>query len=347
MLKMFKKNGFSSTVICIAILFMLVSSSVFAAEQIILKMGHEQNQLGGTQIVAETLKELLEFKTNGELTIEIYPQGSLSSSPEELLEFLRNGIVDLSISSAGNISGFCNDLQFLDMPFMLKSHEHIQVFAQSTVIQEIFDIFEDQVGVKVVDIAETGNGNCITSNKPIKSFKDMQGLKIRCMMNPTFIDIYKSFGAVPTPIDWGELFTALELGTVDAQDNQPYVNWVMGLMEVQNCTAWLRQYWSGGIFLISNETLKKLTPEQQEILIESIHEACALERQWIHRKDLETLELLKEKEGYTVTYPERAPFIEAAQVVHDKWFEEYPHWKNWFERVQMLNPDTREPKAAQ
>ena len=345
-MRLLKNTSFLVGVSIILALFIMVNLTCFAAPKLTLKMGHEQNVRGGTQICAETLQDLIERRTNGEIAIEIYPQGSLSSSPEELLEFLRSGIVDLSISSTGNISGFCTDLQFLDIPFLVNSHEHVQVFAQSLPMMEIYDIFEKEVGVKVLDICETGNGGCITSNGPIRSFEDMKDLKIRCMMNPSFVAIYEAFGASPTPIDWGELYTSLELGAVDAQDNSPYIDWVMGFMEVQDSMAMLRQYWSGGVFLVSKNTWDKLTPEQQSILQISVQEACALERQWIHGKDLEAVEVL-ESQGKTITYPDKEPFREAAKPLLEKLFNEHPQWRDWYEQVQIINPDTRKPKAEE
>ena len=324
-------------------IFAIVSNGFSAP--ITLKFGHEDNIYSHCQVQAEIFKEMVEKRSGGEIKITIYPGGTLTASPEELLEFLRSGVVDISLTATGNVSGFLDDLQFFNLPFLFNSLEHLNVGLESYPAREILDKFENKVNVKAFGLSEDGTGTCITSIKPIRSFDDMKGFKIRCMMNPIFIDMYKAFGASPTPIDWSELYTSLKLGAVEGQDNAPYLSYSHKFFEVQNAVAMTRHYWSGFLFLMSPASLNKLSPEQRQIVEVSAKESNALQREWCHIKDLQALKVL-EKKGKTVTYPDREPFKNAVGPVYDKWFAKYPHWKDWFEQIKRLDPETAEPKAG-
>ena len=333
---------FFSLVLC----FLLPATCVLAkTEPIKLKFAHENNTSSAIQLQVEVFKKLVEERTNGAIQIDIFPGGTLTASPEELLEFLREGAVDFSLTSTGNVSGFMEDLQFLNLPFLFKNHGHLKAGLQSYPVQQLLQKFEQKVGVKALGFDEDGTGTCITSNKPIKSFADMKGFKIRCMMNPIFIDMYKAFGAAPTPIDWGELYTSLKMKAVEGQDNAPYLSYTTGFFEAQDSVAMTFHYWSGFIMLMSPKKFASLTPEQQEIIETTARETLVFQVEWSHMNDQKVLNML-EKKGKTVTYPDMQPFVEAAQPMLAQWFEKYPHWKGWYEEIQALNPVGAEPKAG-
>jgi tripartite ATP-independent transporter DctP family solute receptor len=261
------------------------------------------------------------------------------------LEFIREGAVDFSLTSTGNVSGFLEDLQFINLPFLFKNPQHLKPGLQSYPIQKILDNLEKKVGVKAFGFCEDGTGTCITSKEPIESFADMKGFKIRCMMNPIFIDMYKAFGAAPTPIDWGELYTSLKMNAVEGQDNAPYLSYTTGFFEAQDSVAMTFHYWSGFVFLMSPKKWQALTKEQQKIIEATANETLVFQVEWSHLNDQKVLNAL-EKQGKTVTYPDMAPFIKASKPVYDKWFEKYPHWKAWFDQIQELNPVGSAPKAG-
>ena len=330
---------------CILIAVTFGFATIGAAAKINLKFGHETNINSACQVQAEIFKELVEKRTNGEITVTIYPGGTLTGSPEELLEFLISGTVDISLTATGNVSGFLDDLQFLNLPFLFKNFGHLNAGLESFPVRQILDKFEEKVGVKAVGLSEDGTGTCITSINPIRSFKDMKNFKIRCMMNPIFIDMYKAFGSAPTPIDWSELYTSLKMGAVEGQDNAPFLSYTTKFFEVQNAVAVTQHYWSGFIMLLSKSKLDKLTPKQQQILIQTGRETNIMQIEYCHRMDKITLDKLA-KQGKVVTYPDMKPFEKAMPVVYDKWFQKYPHWKAWYEEIQKINPETVSPKAG-
>lgn len=313
------------------------------AGPIVLKFDHQNNVYDADQLLAETFKALVESKTNGGIKVKIFP-GTLTNSEEEAIEFLKLGTVDIGATSAGHIAGFYPDIQFLQLPYLFKNKEHYAVARRSGVVNEILKKISKATGLIALGIYSDCNGFAISSTTPINNIKDAKGVKLRCMQNPLFVDIYKEFGFTVTPTDWGELYTSLQTGLVNANDLGVYCNYIFKLKEVVKSFAILNQMWTQKIIFISPKAWKKLDDQQREIVKNAAESAIELTDAWQYVREEKFVEKAK-KEGYTVTYPDTTPFKEAAQRVYAKWFKKNPHWKVWYEEIQLLNPRERLPEA--
>lgn len=308
-----------------------------------MKFSHQNNVYDADQLLAETFKKLIEEKTNGEIQVTIYP-GTLTTSEEEAIEFIKSGTLDMDTNSAGHIAGFYEDVQFLQLPYLFKSMEHYKVARQSGVVKHILDELGKATGLVALGIYSDCNGFGIASTKPINSIDDAKGIKLRCMQNPLFIDVYSAFGFTVTPTDWGELYTSLQTGLVNANDLGCYCQYVFKLKEVVNSFAVLHQMWTQKVLMMSPTTWGKLSPEQQELVRTIANEAIELTDAWQYTREEEYVEVAK-KEGLTVTFPDTAPFKKASEKVYEKWFKSHPHWKAWYDEIQYLDPGARLPAA--
>jgi len=309
-----------------------------------MKFSHQNNVYDADQLLAETFKKIIEEKTNGDLSITIYP-GTLTTSEEEAIEFIKSGTIDLDTNSAGHIAGFYDDIQFLQLPYLFKSPAHYNVARQSGVVKEILSEVSKATGLIALGIYSDCNGFGIATTKPINSIADTKGIKLRCMQNPLFIDVYEAFGFTVTPTDWGELYTSLQTGLVNANDLGCYCQYVFKLKEVITSFAVLRQMWTQKILMVSPVTWAKLTDAQKKLVREVANEAIELTDAWQYAREKEYLEVAK-KEGYKITYPDTEPFKKASQKVYDKWFKSHPRWQGWYEQIQYLDPDARMPAAS-
>jgi len=330
----------AATAVLVAVFF---GAALAGAETIKMKFSHQNNVYDADQLLAETFKKLIEEKSNGAIQITIYP-GTLTTSEEEAIEFIKSGTLDLDTNSAGHIAGYYDDIQFLQLPYLFKSIEHYNVARRSRVVQEILDEVGKATGLIALGIYSDCNGFGIASTKPIKSFADTKDIKLRCMQNPLFIDVYEAFGFTVTPTDWGELYTSLQTGLVNANDLGCYCQYVFKLKEVVNSFAVLNQMWTQKILMMSPKTWNKLSPEQQELVRAVAQEAIELTDSWQYVREKEQVEIAK-KEGFTVTYPDQAPFKKASEKVYEKWFKSHPRWKAWYDEIQYLDPGARWPAA--
>ena len=330
----------------LAVAFMMAGfgATYASAGKIKMKFAHQNNVYDADQLLAETFKTLVEEKTDGAIKVSIYP-GTLTGSEEEALEFAKAGSVDVAASSAGHIAGYYDDIQFLQLPYLFKSMEHYKVARSSGVVQEILKEVSKATGMIALGIYSDCNGFAIASKKPINNLADCKGIKLRCMQNPLFIDIYESFGFTVTPTDWGELYTSLQTGMVEADDLGVYCNCIFKMSEVVSSYAILNQMWTQKILFISPKTWKKLSDQQKEIVKEVATASIELTDAWQYTRENEYITKVK-NEGSTVTYPDTAEFKKASEKVYDKWFDKKPQWKTWYKEIQYLDPNARLPEAS-
>jgi len=343
-LEKYSKISFLFCLIILLNLFVIFSFAAGAEAKLILKYAHTNNVYDATQLEAEVFKKLVEERTNNEIQIDIFP-GTLTSSEEEAMEFMLSGLVDISSISAGHIAGFYPDVQFMQLPYLFNSFDHYIVARQSRPIRELIKGIEEESGLKVLGILSDTNGMAIASKKPIENIEDCKRVKLRCMQNPLFIDTYNAFGFVATPTDWGELYTSLQTGVVDANDLSVKANYDYKFNEVVKSFAITNQMWTQRFTFISPKTWDKLSQEQREIIEMSAKEASNLTDQYQYAKEKVFIEKAK-ADGFVVTYPDIEKFKDASQKVYDKWFKKYPQWKSWYEDIQYLDPYERETKAA-
>ena len=185
-------NGSVKLILVTALAIFVAVLNVQAAD-ITLKFDHQNNIFDADQLLAETFKELIESKTKGAIEVKIFP-GTLTNSEEEAFEFLKIGSVDIGATSAGHIAGYYPDIQFLQLPYLFKSMEHYKVARRSGVVNEILREISKTTGLQALGIYSDCNGFAISSTTPITKIEDAKGVKLRCMQNPLFVDIYKDFG---------------------------------------------------------------------------------------------------------------------------------------------------------
>lgn len=340
-----RKKNFKALVSTFILLGVITIFGVVSASAgvIKIKFSHQNNVYDADQLLAETFKTLVEKQTKGAIKVTIYP-GTLTTSEEEAMEFARAGTVDVDTISGGHIAGYYKDIQFLQLPYLFKSHAHYEVARHSGVVHEILKELKKATGLIPLGIYSDCNGFGIASTKPIRSIKDTKGIKLRCMQNPLFVDIYNAFGFTVTPTDWGELYTSLQTGLVNAHDLGCYCNYIFKLREVTNSFAVLDQMWTQKILFISPKTWKKFNENQREIVKTVANEAVELTDAWQYVKEAQYIKRAK-KEGITVTYPDKKAFEKASEKVYAKWFKANPRWKAWYSEIQYLDPGVRMPKA--
>ncbi len=324
------------------ILFVFACGTINAAE-ITLKYAHGSNAFSAGQLVAEIFKQLVEERTDGEIVVETFP-GTLTASSEEGMSLLQQGAVDIFGVYTGHIAGFYRDVQFLSLPYLFNNHEHYIAANKSRPIKIILSGIEEETNLKVFGLLSDQNGFAISSIDPIRNIEDAKGMKLRCMQNPLYIDMYSNMGFAPTATDWGELYTSLQTGLVEANDLGVKSNYENHFNEVVECFAITNHCWTQFAIMMNQDSFNGLTPEQQEIVETSMEEAINVTDEYQSFREKVFIEKAKE-EGYTVTYPDIEPFKKASQKTYDKWFEMNPHWEEWYEEIQYLDPTVRQTKA--
>ncbi|MGM8365987.1 TRAP transporter substrate-binding protein [Virgibacillus sp. W0181] len=299
------------------------SEEASGASEHVIKLGHVTREDTAYAIGVKKFAELVEEKTDGEVTVEIYPNGELGSNPE-LLEQLQQGTIGAMIPSVAILSAFTDKTLMLDLPYLFKNNEVAEHILDGPIGTEILESVEDS-GIIGVGWFDQGWRH-LFANEKVEKPADMEGLKFRILETPVHVDFMKSLGASGTNIAFTELFTALEQGVVDGAEN-PYTNiYLNGYAEVSPYITESQHIYDALPMLISKVVWDKLSEEQQEEVREAAQEASDFERDLVIEKDEEIKqEILEsgENEIVELTDEERAEFAEIVRdALYDKWAPE-------------------------
>lgn len=266
-------------------------------------------------------KKIVEEKTDGAIKVETYHSSQLGDD-RSMTEALQIGSQEVTIPSTAPIANFVPEYSVFDFPFLFPNEQVADKVLDGEVGQKFLNMLEDQ---NLVGLAYWENGfrDITNSERPIESAEDLQGLKLRTMENELHLDAFKALGANPTPMALGELFTAMQQGTVDGQENPIPTIYLQGFYEVQDYVSATNHIYSPFVFLMSKSFFDGLTEEQQTIVTEAAVEAGALNRELNREATAENLQDLKDEGmNYNEVSPEaRQEMIDLIQPVLDEYAE--------------------------
>lgn len=227
-------------------------------------------------------KKELESRSGGKIKVDIYPANQLGSL-SEIIQGIQTGSIDMGMSNTSYLAGFCSDVGVFDMPFLFDNDAHVY----RAVDGDVGTALADELAKNNINILEwwpMGFRDLTTKkNKKIQSVADFKGLTIRVMDNKIQQELFSALGASPVTIDWNELFTALQQGTCDAQENPINMIKNNNVYEVQHYVYNTEHEYAITAMMISPQLWNKLSDQQKEWVKESAKTATTS-----YRKDYET-----------------------------------------------------------
>lgn len=272
------------------------------------------------QILRETFKPMVEEGTNGEIKVQIYPNNQLGAEVE-FCEGVKLGTIEMAMS--GNMwENYVPIFKVNQLPYMFVNYDHANAVLNGPIGEKIYSHLE-KIGVKV--LASFPNGFRVVSNnkKPIRSIEDCKGIKLRVFQGEVIIKEMKALGFDTVVMPFSEIFTALQQGVVDGQDNPLATAYYAGWYDVQKYVAITNHMYSPGYIVINKRVWDKLSVEQQDLLKEA---ARVTAEKILDAVRSQTDEIVKEitGKGVIVTHPDLKPFIEKVQPIINEYREKYP-----------------------
>jgi tripartite ATP-independent transporter DctP family solute receptor len=272
--------------------------------------------------------DLLKERTQGRINVKNYFAGQLFAG-KQTNEFLllNQGVADFALGSTINWSPQIKELNLFAMPFMYPSYKSLDAVENGGPGQQLWKLIEAK-GVIPLAWGENGFREITNSKRPVRKPEDLEGLKVRVVGSPIFIDTFRALGANPVNMNWGEAQTAFQTGTVDGQENpvvsviQPFKLWTVH----KNITLW--HYAIDPLILgVSKITWDSLSPTDREIVKKTAVEVMAAQKAGARAGldgSLEAVEALKKNgmEVVTLSPAELAPFKAKTKPVYDKWVNE-------------------------
>ncbi len=253
--------------------------------------------------MADRCKEL----SGGEMTIEIYPSGQLGSE-QQCVELLQIGSLAITKVSAAVMESFTEDFKVLGLPYVFRSKEHSFKVLDGEIGKQLL-LSTEPFWIRGLCFYDAGSRSFYTIDKPVNHPDDLKGLKIRVMKSITAMEMVKAQGGSPTPISWGELYTALQSGVVDGAENNPPSFYTSHHYEVCKYYSLNEHTMVPDVLIVSLKVWKKLTDQEKNWLQQAADESVPVQRELWAKSEKESLEFVKDA-GVIVTYPDKEPFSE-------------------------------------
>ncbi len=296
------------------------------------KLAYVMAPHGAAHEAAHKFAELINEKTNGEITIKLYPSAQLGND-RELAEGLTFGSVHFVLSGLASISWYIPQYEALEAPFTFRSYEHLEHVVNGEIGAEVTDALIEAKGIRIIGWWPRGP-RYLTTNKEIRTLADLKGMKLRVPELPTYIEAWRILGTNPTPITYSEMFMALKQKVVEGQENPLEVIYTTSLYEVQKYVIETRHLLGTYIVMTSDKLLNGLSAEHQQAISEAAAEAGRYELELMQKYEGEYVTKLREK-GMTFIAVDieqfRDPVVKKLpEKFKDKWAP------GLFERIQQV-----------
>lgn len=283
----------------------------------------------------EKFKPMVEAKTD--LRVQIYGNSRLGAE-KEFYDGVRNGTIEMGIPGM-IMQADIPKMGIPELPFIFKGLDHAHEVLKGPLGEELTADLEKEHGVKA--LAWSANGmRMFSSNKPLRSMEDFRGFRLRMPNIPNYIAFGKALGANVTPMPISEVFTALEQGVVDGQDNPIATLRASGWYEVQSYVLESNHMFSPNLYIINSQFWNRLSPREQEVIAEAAKESAAYEWELL-KKSIEEDKKFLEDHGIRFIVPDkrfRAAMEKAAEPIYQQFYREHPETKDLIERIRETSP---------
>lgn len=266
----------------------------------------------GMVYMADRLKEI----SQGKMEIQIYPSGQLG--PERTcVELLQIGSLAITKVSAAVMEGFAPNYRVLGLPYIFRDEDHAHKVLDGEIGKELL-IEGEKYWLRGLCFYDAGSRSFYTIDKPVLTPEDLKGLKIRVMKSNTAVNMVRSLGGSPTPISWGELYTALQGGVVDGAENNPPSFYTSHHYEVCKHYSINEHTSVPDVLLISTHVWNKLSEQERQWLQQAADESVPVQRQYWLESVEEAMKEVK-KAGVNIYFPDKRPFADRVKKMHEEY----------------------------
>ncbi|SHM26512.1 TRAP transporter substrate-binding protein [Roseibium suaedae] len=288
-------------------------TATVSAQAVTLKLNHNNPPDHPVHIAMQMMADRLAELTNGEVKIRIYPNGQLGTQRESM-ELVQNCSLEMARSNASELEAFEESYSALNLPYIFQSEEHFNKVVSGPIGEEILNSSVAQ-GFRGVAFYTEG-ARSFYGSKAINSPADLKGMKIRVQPSPSAIRMVELLGGNPTPIAWGELYSALQQGVVDGAENNPTALTTARHGEVAKHFSLDEHTMIPSVVVISNCAYDGLSDDQKKALRQAALESMEAQRvAWNEASDA-AIATAKSEMGVEVNTVDKAPFVEAVMPMH-------------------------------
>ena len=310
----------------------LLSACQSRSEHKVLKLAHGLDPSHPVHQAMVFMSDRCNEISEGKLQIEIYPSGQLGSE-QQCVELVQIGSLAITKVSAAVMESFTVDYKALGLPYVFRDRAHSFKVLDGEIGKELLASTEP-FWIRGLCFYDAGSRSFYTIDKPIYSPDDLAGLKIRVMKSITAMEMVKAQGGSPTPISWGELYTALQSGVVDGAENNPPSFYTSHHYEVCKYYSINEHTMVPDVLIIGLKIWEDLTEQERVWLQQAANESVLVERDLWAKSELESIKKVTEA-GVEIIYPDKGPFAEKVKPMLDS-YRDQPKLYDLIQRIRAV-----------
>jgi tripartite ATP-independent transporter DctP family solute receptor len=277
---------------------------------VVLKLAHSLDTGHAVHKGMVHMAERLDEISDGHMHIDVYPSGQLGGE-RETVELLQIGSIAMTKVSTSPLESFVPAMQIFSIPYVFRDREHFFKVLDSEIGEELLKSTE-VARLRGLGYYDAGSRSFYTTDKPVRTPADLNGLKIRVQKSQTSVRMVKALGGSATPISWGELYTALQQGVVDGAENNPPSFYLSRHYEICKYYSLDEHTSVPDILLMSSRIWHDLSPQQQAWLQQAVDDSVTYQRK-LWREATEEALAAVQAAGVEVSRPDKAPFQDAVR----------------------------------
>lgn len=322
----------SSAFIFLFLIFTFSSCETLQKQKTI-KLAHGLDMSHPVHKAMELMGKELEKKSNGKLKLEIYPNQQLGSE-RQCLELLQIGSLDMTKVSAAVMENFSPDMKVFGLPFIFRNRKHTFSVLDGDIGKELLNGGQ-KYWLKGLGYYDAGSRSFYSKEKAVETPKDLEGLKIRVMESVTAMNMVSTLGGSPTPISYGELYTALQQGVVDGAENNPPSFYLSRHYEVCKFYSLNEHTTIPDVLIISTHLWESLSEEEQSWMQTAADASVKYQRKLWAKSELEALDAVK-KAGVQVVRPDKTVFMNKVETIYESYKDDEKIY-SLIKRIQESN----------
>lgn len=294
---------------------MATLGAVPVSAQVTMNLGWATPMESSNGVFAEKFSERVEALTGGEVSVRLRPSAQIATE-DDAVRAMQLGTVDGYLVSVNNISPHFTLMDVFVLPYVFRNNDHALKVLDGEVGQFVREQMLEQTGIHLLSYNNVEPRDFYNTIRPITGIEDMRGLKVRVPQNEVMIATFRAFGAEPVPMAWSETPTALQTGTIDGADNGTSVILDMRFYEFADHLVVLDHFTGFTPLLASERFMSRLSDEQAELVRQAAIEAQEHQRS-VMQAELDEIRNTLERNGMSITTPDREDFIAASMTVQD------------------------------
>jgi tripartite ATP-independent transporter DctP family solute receptor len=284
-----------------------------------IRVGHVLANTHPYQIGLKKFADLAKEKSGGKIEVDVFPNSELGNE-RDMLEALQLGTQEMVLVSTAVLSGFTDQFLVFDLPFMFDTTQEARKVCDSDLGMKILHSVDDN-GLKGLAWFENGFRDVTNNVRPIVHPDDLKGIKIRTMESPIHIASFNAMGAQATPMAMGDLFTALQQGTLDAQENPLAIIDTNKFYEIQKYLSMTEHFYAPAPLFIATDYYNNMDADSQKAIEDAAKEAAIYERQTLDDMNVTLKDSLAD-DGMKINEVDKSEFKKSCQSVYDKYVAE-------------------------